>query len=302
MLRKPILQSRLKSLRGALLTVLAFTVVGVAATIAIRAAIEDEIVIEVGEGSAITSPAVVVADTSASKGSAVRFSSAGGQPLLQDDFSSFPLGTCYGDGSAFGQWTSAFASHGCTTVVAQGEAGNKVLQLAPQASTSAGETHSSLVLSPQTSGPLKVTLDMRTVKQLRTPTPNPWETAWVFWNYTREGSFYYFALKTNGWELGKSDNTKANLTGPDCLFPSYQNCKYPGAQRFLADARSPTFPRGPWHTVVITQTNNNTITATVDGAPIVTFTDTDAPLTSGKVGLYNEDAQVQFDNVLIERP
>src|SRR4051794_23738226 len=95
---------------------------------------------------------------------------------------------------------------------------SQFLSLAPAAATSIGETHAALAVSQAAlSGDFTYSAQVLTDQQLRTGGPaNPWETAWMVWDYTDNDHFYYFALKTNGWELGKRD-------------PSY-----PGGQRFLA--------------------------------------------------------------------
>lgn len=96
--------------------------------------------------------------------------------------------------------------------------------------------------------------------------------------------FYYLALKPSGWELGKRDPA------------------YPGGQRFLATGATPSFPIGTWEHVEVTQaTDGNghptfTVKATVNGIPVTlaTFTDTERPYLSGKVGNYNEDSQGMY--------
>jgi hypothetical protein len=121
---------------------------------------------------------------------------------------------------------------------------------------------------------------MRTVRQLRTGSaPNPWEAAWALWHYTDNEHFYYVILKPNGWELGKEDPA------------------YPGAQRFLATGESP-FPIGPTYTVRVRQIGNVT-TVWADGRQLVSFTDNERPYRSGAIGLYNEDAEVEFDGVSV---
>jgi hypothetical protein len=102
----------------------------------------------------------------------------------------------------------------------------------------------------------------------------------VLWHYADNTRFYYFIPKPNGWELGKADSA------------------YPGAQRFLATGSSPVFPVGEWYRVSIVQTGQ-TIQVSVNGIPVTTFTDTERPLTSGRVGLYSEDAEVYFDDVSV---
>ena len=118
-------------------------------------------------------------------------------------------------------------------------------------------------------------------KQLRTgSTPNAWEVGWVLWHYTDDTHFYYLALKPDGWELGKEDPA------------------YPGAQRFLRTASSPTFTVGSWHKVTVQQVAN-VITVSADGVALGSFTDLERPYLSGRLGLYTEDAQVHFDDVTV---
>ena len=75
--------------------------------------------------------------------------------------------------------------------------GTKVLFQKPKASTSLDETHASLVLSQKVFSQPTITYRSKVVQQLRKPAANPWETAWVVWNYTHDHRFYYFAYKTN---------------------------------------------------------------------------------------------------------
>jgi hypothetical protein len=171
----------------------------------------------------------------------------------------------------------------------------------PTASTSPGETHANLVVtSDPMLGDLDFSVRIKTVEQLRTGSaPNNWEVAWVFWGYQRPEQSYYFVPKPEGWELGKSDDTKADPNGPECDWPAYTNCLYQGAQRYLATGSSPSFAIGQWYTVRITQSGSE-ISVWVNGSAIVSFTDTVNVLTDGKLGLYNEDAHVRFDDVCVK--
>jgi hypothetical protein len=156
---------------------------------------------------------------------------------------------------------------------------DNVLILEPMASTRPSETHAALVVSRQTFSNVTFRADYRTLAQLRTgSSPNPWETAWAVFGYTDNTQFYYVAFKTNGWELGKADSA------------------YPGAQRFLATGDIPASPIGADHRFDIKQ-DGATITVHLDGALLTTFTDSERPYLSGKVGFYTEDARVAFDNV-----
>jgi hypothetical protein len=171
--------------------------------------------------------------------------------------------------------TVNFTGFGSVGVVA---ADTQVLRLVPQASTSAGETHAALVTTTQRFDHVDLSLRMRTVQQLRRGSPpNTWETAWVLWNFRSNTSFYYFTLKTNGWELGKADSA------------------YPGAQRFLRTGSLVSDPL-TWHRVRVTQ-RNATSSVWIDGASITTFTDEERALTGGSIGLYTEDAEVIFDDI-----
>lgn len=201
--------------------------------------------------------------------------------LLRSRFQSLRTGTSWADGSLHGAWRDVYGGYGRVGIVRID--GRKVLQEQPMASTAPGETHASLVVSRRSFGDLNLTVRLETVRQLRTPTPNPWETAWVLWHHTNDTHFYSLVLKPTGWELGKEDPA------------------YPGAQRFLRTGSSPTFPVGRWYTVRVRQVGNR-ITAWVNGVRLVSFTDTQTPYLHGSVGLYNEDSRVRFRRVLVRSP
>lgn len=216
---------------------------------------------------------------------------------LIDDFEKYEAGT-WPQGSERGEWIHKYHGYGSVGVhkVANG---TKRLFQKPKASQSLNETHASLVLSKKVFSQPKIKYRSKVVRQLRQPAANPWETAWVLWNYTNDHRFYYFAYKTNGWELGKVDNTKMNPNGPECLWPEYLNCKYPGAQRFLSTGGSPQVKVGRWDTIRVEQVGN-TISAKIGNQLVVKYEDNDEPYLSGQVGFYNEDAHVRFDNVRIQ--
>jgi GH18 family chitinase len=196
-----------------------------------------------------------------------------------DDFSSYALNTCLSDGAAFGGWTSAFSGYGCTSIKSDGT--KFWLDESPYASASSSETHASLVLGPSFTAPITFTAKVETFAQLRqNAAPNAWEVGWVFWDYTDNTHFYYFQAKPNGWELGKED-------------PAYT-----GAQRFLATGSTPVFPVGSYHAVKVVQAGS-VITVYVDGALLTTFTDAERPYSAGRIGLYNEDSNVRFEDVTV---
>jgi hypothetical protein len=154
----------------------------------------------------------------------------------------------------------------------------RVLVLSPQISTRANETHAALALSNTSfSGDITFRGRIQTVRQLRTGSPpNPWECAWIVWNY-QGNHFYYVSLKTNGWEIGKYDRAAKTQ------------------QKFLRTGKE-TYALGVWHEFEITQKENE-ITVRIDGTDIAAFRDEMHPYTSGKLGFYTEDAEVQIDDI-----
>ena len=200
--------------------------------------------------------------------------------LFTDDFSGLPLGTGWLDGSTHGGWVSTYNGYGLNGTALDG---TQVLTESPQVSSTSGVTHASLVNTTASFGDMDTTVRLRTVQQLRTPTPNAWEVAWVLWHYTDDTHFYYLALKPNGWELGKEDPA------------------YPGAQRYLKTSSSPTYAVGSWHTVRVRQIGN-VMTVWADGTQLASFTDNERPYPNGTLGLYNEDSLVHFDDVKVTTP
>jgi len=154
----------------------------------------------------------------------------------------------------------------------------RILVLSPKAAARANETHAALIISNASfSGDFTFRGRVRTVKQLRTGSdPNPWECAWVVWNYYR-GHFYYLALKPNGWEIGKHDRSLTNQ------------------QAFLKTGKT-EFAIGTWHEFEIAQRQNE-IRVAIDGVETAAFEDATQPYTSGKLGFYTEDAEIQIGDI-----
>lgn len=210
-----------------------------------------------------------------------------------DDFDRYSSGE-WAEGSSHGGWEVAYNGYGSVGIETDG---SNVHYQRPAMSRSPDETHASLTVSSRTFEGVDVTVRARTVRQLRQGSePNEWEVAWLVWHYTDEGRFYYFIPKPTGWELGKVDDTRRDPAGPACTWPEYQNCRHDGAQRYLATGTSTRFPVGSWHTVRVRETGG-TSTVWVNGRRVVRFTDTRTPYRSGRIGLYNEDAWVRFDDV-----
>lgn len=208
-------------------------------------------------------------------------------PLLRDDFSSLAVGSKYTDGDEFGNWAVQFAGYGSVQVVSQA---NHRLRLTPAAASSTSETHSALVVSRGSfNAPcLKLGLRQRTTSQLRSAgTANPWETAWVVWDYVDNDHFSYLTFKPNGWEMGKRDPA------------------YPGGQRFLATGESVLTPVGTWRSPTITRrvisASATSIQVKLGATTVATFVDSERPYTNGKIGFYTEDAVADFDDVNLVR-
>lgn len=187
------------------------------------------------------------------------------------------------DGSAHKGWVDRWNGYGTVGIVRDAGRGANVLSLSPAASTSPTETHSALVTTKASYTTPTFSVPVKTVAQLRQgSTPNPWEVGWVMWNFASPSSYYNLVLKPNGWEVDRGDPT------------------YPGGQHFLASGTSPAFKIGAWYRVGISQTGS-TIAITVNGSPLATVQDPTAtgPLTSGRIGLYSEDATVRFGDVVV---
>jgi hypothetical protein len=153
-------------------------------------------------------------------------------------------------------------------------------QLAPKAATRPSITHAALARAPAPAGDVDVQVRLRTPHRLRHGGPNSWEAGWLLWRYTDDRHFYYLMLKPHGYELGKEDPA------------------YPGDQRFLVTEDTPGFDLAAWHTLRIRQ-RGATITAYVNGHPLVTVQDHERPYFKGDAALYTEDAVAVFDRLRV---
>jgi hypothetical protein len=153
------------------------------------------------------------------------------------------------------------------------------LVLRPNAASAPDKTHSALLISQKSYfGDFTFRGRVRTVEQLREGSPpNPWEVAWVVWNYVDPTHFYYLAIKPIGWEVGKVD-------------PAHK-----GAQRFMATGETP-YPIGEWHRFEIVHRDHGT-TIRINGQKVTTILDEDGPYIGGRIGVYTEDAEIQLSNV-----
>lgn len=201
------------------------------------------------------------------------------QSVLVENFETYRAGRPWRDGDRHGHWRAVYDGYGTTRISTEG--GHR-LTMSPRSASDPEVTHGGLVTTVKEFDDVDVTIQMRTVRQLRSGAPNSWEVAWLLWHYTDDLHFYSIVLKPNGWELGKED-------------PAYR-----GAQRYLATGDTPMFPIGEQHTVRVRQVKNS-VTVWANGKLLATYTDNERPYSRGRIGLYTEDAQVAFDGVVVRR-
>ena len=197
---------------------------------------------------------------------------------FHDDFSAYPTGSEYAQGTTFGQWNVVQSGYGHVKIVDNG-GGNNALELKPKAQSGQTATSSTEVIGPQHGDEFTFSGTISTPEQLRqNAPPNAWETAWLVWNYTDNDHFYYFVPRANGWELGKRD-------------PAYA-----GGQRFLATG-SEGWPLADSKQFTISK-QGGTIEVKINGKVIATVTDDDQPYNgNGRIGIYSEDARVLADDI-----
>lgn len=182
--------------------------------------------------------------------------------LLFDDFS-----------GTLSKWQIVYTGYGSVGIE------NGTLSMAPMVSTQTSETHAPLIMSTNSWGDYIYTVKMNTVSQLRTGSaPNAWEVGWILFRMQDAGHSYYFVHKPNGLELGKYI--------PEAPY-----------QYFLATADAPRLVLNQWNTYKIAVHGAN-IKVYINGALYFDYTDA-SPWLSGKVGLYNEDAHVHYDDVSV---
>jgi hypothetical protein len=166
------------------------------------------------------------------------------------------------------------------------------MYLAPMVSTSPSETHGAAVATTTSYKDFDLSLDVKTIKQLRQNSPpNNWETAWLNWNGIDQFHSYGFTLKIIGFQLEKKDNNNQDDT----------------AEIYLVTENSPSVKLDTWQKwrIKVTGTSTGTphIEIWIDGTKIVDYIDNKILLNSetmkqgGPIVLYTEDAAVGFDNV-----
>jgi Domain of Unknown Function (DUF1080) len=212
---------------------------------------------------------------------------------IYDDFNTGTYSLRDGQYSPNGKWLDVYGGFGTMGVPYSGWAGNdNYFFEQPKISTSPGETHASLAVNTKANSDFQMTLKMITRAQLRQNSPpNPWETAWIYWHYTDNYHYYALVLKTNGFQIEKKDNNNHDDS----------------AEIYLVDQSHPKVKLGQWQTVTIRHEGSSTgtphIQVWVDGIKAADFIDNKIPnsykMSSGYMGLYNEDSRVNFDNVNI---
>lgn len=215
------------------------------------------------------------------------FPAAAQTNVLTENFGGDPVGSSYTDGQIYqdGLWVDVWnganktGTRGSQKIVAAGDV--HALQMTTAPDLRKGDQHSVLSVSSSSYTPTQLTFQFVTTRQLSLSTPRPWQVSWVLWNYQDSNHFYSLLLKPNGWEISKEVYVRGGQS-----------------QVFLATGSSPAFPIGTTYTAQIAQTVNAsgqpTFTVNVNGNYLVTVTDTDTtnpPMTSGRIGDYNEDSQ-----------
>lgn len=158
--------------------------------------------------------------------------------------------------------------------------GSTGITLASTPPTAPAETHSALVTSRRQWQDQRITVTTQTLAQLRTGSaPNPWEVGWVMFRFRDLANYYYFILKTNGFELGKKQGSDAQI--------------------FLATGDSPALEPGVPYRVVV-DVRGARIRVSVDGTQVLDFTDPHPLAAAGSVGLYEEDSQVRFTSLAVK--
>jgi hypothetical protein len=212
------------------------------------------------------------------------------QGELYDDFEDGNYTLSDGHISPNGKWKIRYTGYGSAGV--EGSIKNNYFFEQPKPPTQHNETRASLVTTTKGYSDFQMTLNMRTLNQLRqNGPPNPWETAWIYWHYTDNYHYYALVLKTNGFQIEKKDNNNHDDS----------------AEIYLVDQSHPKVKLGQWQTVTIRHEGSSTGTphtqVWVDGIKAADFIDSKIPnsykMSSGYMGLYNEDAKVNFDNIYI---
>ncbi len=212
---------------------------------------------------------------------------------LYDNFEGPPYTITDNQTSPNGKWFNKYNGFGAsgtvivTPLTTNATNNNTVFFEEPKSSTNPNETHAALTLTTQTYEDVEMQLKVKTNEQLRqNSTPNPWEVAWIMWRFQDDWHHYYFIFKPNGVELGKK-----------------QNENQAEEQIFLYTANEPELKINEWNTWHIKMSGNHIEIwlKMADGSwqKVVDYHDNAPILGPGNIGLYTEDAHVQFDDVYL---
>ena len=214
-----------------------------------------------------------------------------------DDFEGGAYTLTDGQTSPNQKWVCQYAGFGTVGIQKDSTTGSNFMSLSPKAATSPSETHAAAVATMNSYKNFDLTLDVKTIKQLRQNSmPNNWETAWLLWNAIDQFHLYGFVLKVQGFQMEKKDNDQQN----------------DAAEIYLVTQNSPSVKLNVWQKwhikVTGTETGTPHIEIWIDGIKIVDYIDNQpgiprnsmTMLRGGHIVLYTEDAQVGFDNVNIQ--
>jgi hypothetical protein len=211
---------------------------------------------------------------------------------LYDNFEGSPHTITDNQTSPNGKWFNKYSGFGASgtvkiTSLTTTTHNNTVFYEKPKTSINPNETHAALTLTTQSYEDMEMYLRAKTNQQLRQKsTPNPWEVAWIMWRYQDDWHHYYFIFKPNGVELGKK-----------------QNENQAEEQIFLYTANEPKLKIDEWNTWYIKMSGNHIEIwlKMEDGSwqRVVNYIDNTPIVGPGNIGLYTEDAHVQFDDVYI---
>ena len=208
------------------------------------------------------------------------FTRLGAPTAITDDFDAGAYSLSAGAVSPNGLWYG-WSAGGGSFGVRQNADGNNVFFEKPASSATLSQTHSALAMTTHQYKDFRMSIDVKTDRQLRVnDSPNPWEGAWIFWRWSDNTHFYYFNLQPIGAELGK-----------------YDGGQNPASQQIIMTSSTPVSVQGQWAHWDITVQDNH-ITVAVDGATVFDFNNASS-FDTGTIGLYTEDAEVGFDNVVI---
>lgn len=213
--------------------------------------------------------------------------------LLYDDFNAATYNFTEGGSSPNGLWTNSFLSGGTSGTRFASSVNSNVMYQYPAVATAPEQTYSTVNLTTSTWENFELSVRVKTIQQLRqNSAPNNWERAWIFFRIIDNDHGYYFAMKNSGCEIGREDQ---------------------GIEQIYLATPAESFPVGYWNTVRIRCTSDKVndrvlIKVWVDNQLVADISD-DAQLTvtppssnmfaAGKIGVYNEDAEVEFDDLRV---